>query len=66
MATNLALNPELIIEAQKIGGFKTKKDTVNNALLEFIQRHKQLEIVKLFGSVEYDSKYNYKEGRNRK
>jgi len=66
MATNLALNPKLIIEAQKIGGFKTKKDTVNTALLEFIQRHKQLEIVKLFGSIEYDSKYNYKKGRNRK
>lgn len=66
MATNLALNPKLIIEAQKIGGFKTKKDTVNTALLEFIQRHKQLEIVKLFGSVEYDSEYNYKKGRNRK
>lgn len=66
MATNLALNPKLIIEAQKIGGFKTKKDTVNTALLEFIQRHKQLEIVKLFGSVEYDSNYNHKNGRNRK
>ena len=66
MATNLALNPKLIIEAKKIGGFKTKKDTVNTALLEFIQRHKQLEIVKLFDSVEYDSKYNYKKGRNLK
>lgn len=66
MATNLALNPKLIIEAQKIGGFKTKKDTVNTALLEYIQRHKQLEIIKLFGSIEYDSAYNYKEGRNRK
>ena len=66
MATNLALNPDLLIEAQKIGGFKTKKDTVNTALLEFIQRHKQLEIVKLFGSVEYDPDYNYKNKRNRK
>ncbi len=66
MATNLALNPDLLIEAQKIGGFKTKKDTVNTALLEFIQRHKQLELVKLFGTVDYDSKYNYKNKRNRK
>ena len=66
MATNLALNPKLIIEAQKIGGFKTKKDTVNTALLEYIQRHKQLEIIKLFGSIDYDSDYNYKEERNRK
>lgn len=66
MATNLSLNPKLIIEAQKIGGFKTKKDTVNTALLEYIQRHKQLEIIKLFGSIDYDSDYNYKEERNRK
>ena len=66
MATNLALDPKLIIEAQKIGGFKTKKETVNTALLEYIQRHKQLEIIKLFGSIDYDSDYNYKEERNRK
>ncbi len=66
MATNLALNSNLLVEAQKIGGFKTKKDTVNTALLEFIQRHKQLEIVKFFGTVDYDSEYNYKNGRNRK
>ncbi len=63
MATNLALNNTLLIEAQKIGGFKTKKDTVNTALLEFIQRHKQLEIVKLFGKIDYNADYNYKKSR---
>ena len=63
MATNLALNNTLLIEAQKIGGFKTKKDTVNTALLEFIQRHKQLEIVKLFGKIDYHADYNYKKSR---
>jgi len=65
MATNLALDNTLIIEAQKIGGFKTKKDTVNTALLEFIQRHKQLEIVKLFGKINYNADYNYKKSRKR-
>lgn len=65
MATNLALDNTLIIEAQKIGGFKTKKDTVNTALLEFIQRHKQLEIVKLFGKIDYNADYNYKKSRER-
>jgi len=65
MATNLALDNTLIIEAQKIGGFKTKKDTVNTALLEFIQRHKQLEIVKLFGKIDYNADYNYKKSRKR-
>ncbi|MCK4652994.1 MAG: type II toxin-antitoxin system VapB family antitoxin [Candidatus Cloacimonetes bacterium] len=66
MATNLALDNTLIIEAQKIGGFKTKKDTVNTALLEFIQRHKQLEIIKLFGKIDYNADYNYKKNRERK
>ncbi|HHE38068.1 MAG TPA: type II toxin-antitoxin system VapB family antitoxin [Candidatus Cloacimonetes bacterium] len=65
MATNLALDNSLLIEAQKVGNFKTKKDTVNTALLEFIQRHKQLGIVKLFGKIEYHQKYDYKKGRER-
>lgn len=66
MATNLALNDALLKEAQKIGKFKTKKDTVNEALLEFIQRHKQLEIIKLFNKIDYDADYNYKKNRERK
>jgi hypothetical protein len=66
MATNLALNENLLIEAQKIGKFKTKKETVNTALLEFIQRHKQMEITTLFGKIDYDEDYNYKKGRSKK
>lgn len=63
MATNLALDNKLLVEAQKLGGFKTKKDTINNALLEFIQRHKQSELIELFGKIDYDNDYNYKNGR---
>ena len=65
MPTNLALDDKLLVEAQKIGGFKTKKDTVNTALSEFIQRHKQLEILKLFGKIDYDKDYDYKKSRVR-
>ena len=65
MATNLALDDKLLKEAQEIGGFKTKKETVNSALLEFIQRHKQLQITKLFGKVDYAADYDYKEARQR-
>ena len=66
MATNLALDDKLIIEAQKIGGHKTKKEAVTEALNEYIQRHKQLEIAELFGKISYDENYNYKKGRIRK
>lgn len=65
MPTNLALDSILLLEAQKIGGFKTKKETVNSALAEFIRRHKQMQIIKLFGKIEYDQDYGYKNGRNK-
>ena len=38
MATNLSIDPKLLEEALQVGGFSTKKDTVNQALKEFIQR----------------------------
>jgi len=63
MATNLALNNDLLNLALKVGGFKTKKETVNTALKEFIVRHKQLEIIELFGQLPCDSDYDYKKGR---
>ena len=65
MATNLAIDDNLLVIAQKIAGIKTKKDTVNQALKEFVQRRKQEEIIDLFGNVEYDEDYNYKELRSR-
>ena len=66
MATNLAIDDALLIEAQSIGGHKTKKATVTEALNEYIQRRKQLRIISLFGKVDYDSDYDYKATRSRK
>lgn len=65
MPTNLAIDDRLLTEALKIGGLKTKKETVNEALREFIQRRKQLEIVKLFGKIDVDPAYDYKAQRRR-
>ena len=47
------------------GGLKTKRDTVNLALKEFIQRRKNADILALFGTIDYDADYDYKEARNR-
>lgn len=65
MATNLAIDNNLLVIAQDIAGIKTKKDTVNLALKEFVQRRTQGEIIDLFGSVEYDDDYDYKKMRDR-
>jgi len=63
MATNLAIDDKLLEEAKMIGGHKTKKAVVTEALKEYIQVRKQLEIIKLFGTIEYDSDYDYKSRR---
>jgi Arc/MetJ family transcription regulator len=65
MATNLAIDPELLQKALEVSGLKTKKETVNKALKEFINRRKQLELLDLFGKMDPDSDYDYKAGRSR-
>ena len=63
MPTNLAIDEKLLNEALTIGGYKTKRETVNEALREFVQRRQRLELVKLFGKVDYDTRYDYKRER---
>jgi hypothetical protein len=41
MATHLALDDDVIIEAQRSGQHASKKDAVTAALTEYIQRHRQ-------------------------
>lgn len=63
MATNLSIDTKLLEEALVISGLQTKKDTVNQALTEFVQRRKQRENTSLFGNLPQDTDYNYKKGR---
>lgn len=65
MATNLAIDDALLNKALKIGGKKTKKDTVNEALREFIARREQIKILDLFGTVEYFDDYEPKKARKK-
>ena len=63
MATNLAIDEQLLKEALSVSGLKTKKETVNTALKEFVSRRKQQEILDLFGKFDPDPDYDYKKGR---
>lgn len=54
MPTNLAIDDKLILDAKKIGGHRTKKEAVTEALKEYIQRRKQLKIINIFGEIDYD------------
>ncbi|MFH1703606.1 MAG: type II toxin-antitoxin system VapB family antitoxin [Nitrospirota bacterium] len=66
MATNLAIDEKLLEEALKIGGHKTKKNAVNEALKEYIMKRKQKDILSLFGKVDIDPSYDYKKERKRR
>ena len=65
MATNLAIDDRLLTKALELGGYKSKKDTVNAALDEFIKRRKAKELIDIFGTIEYDASYDYKKMRSR-
>ena len=65
MATNLALDDKIIIQAKKIGHHRTKKEAVMTAIREYIAHKKQLRIIGLFGQIDFDKSYDYKKIRIR-
>ncbi|HKU85975.1 MAG TPA: type II toxin-antitoxin system VapB family antitoxin [Casimicrobiaceae bacterium] len=65
MATNLALDPELVERALELSGETTKRAAVTRALQEFIARRSQRRLVELMGKLEWDDEFNYKSERSR-
>jgi len=65
MATNLSINNELLNNALKISGLKTKKDTVNAALEEFILRRKRKEAMEMFGKIDFEKNWNPRKARGK-
>jgi Arc/MetJ family transcription regulator len=66
MPTNLAIDDKLIETARRVGKHKTKKDAVTAALSEYIAHRKRLEILSLFGTIDFDPAYDYKAERRKK
>mgnify|MGYP001579704118 FL=1 len=63
MATNLALDPELLNEVLEVSGEQTKKAAVTLALREFIERRAQRNLIDYFGQAEWDDTVDYKADR---
>lgn len=66
MPTNLALDDRLLNEALRIGGRRTKRETVNEALREYIQRRRRRDFVRLFGTIDFDPSWDYKKARRKR
>jgi Arc/MetJ family transcription regulator len=65
MATNLALDPDLLDRALAVSGESTKKAAVTLALREFIARREQSRLLELLGALEWDESFDYKAERTR-
>jgi Arc/MetJ family transcription regulator len=66
MPTNLNLDDALLDEAVKLSGKRTKRETVNAALAEYVSRRKQRRILNLFGKLQWDPGFDYKKERKRR
>jgi len=60
MRTNIVLDDRLVKEALRLSRVKTKKEVVNQALKEFVENRKRLNLMDLFGKIEFAKNYNYK------
>jgi len=66
LATNLSLDPELLEQALKVSGERTKKAAVTRALQEFIARRSQKRLLELMDKLEWDNSFDYKRERSRR
>ena len=63
MATHVQIDDALIDAAVRLGGHPTKKAAVTQALMDYVARLEQQKILAVFGTVDYDPAYDYKEQR---
>jgi len=65
MITKLEIDARLLAEAKQIGGYRTNNAVVVAALREYVRR-RQEKVVELFGTIDFDPKYDYKKQRSRR
>ncbi len=58
MIIDFEMDDNLIEQARAIGHHATSEAAITAALEEYIQYRKQLEILDLFGTIDYDDKKN--------
>lgn len=63
--TRVEIDDTLAAKAMKLGGHKTRTEAVTRALTEYVQRLEQMKIISMFGTIDFDSDYDYKKQRSR-
>jgi len=60
MRTNVVIDDDLLEEAKKLSGVKTKREVINLALEEFVASRKRKKLLELAGKIEFHQDYDYK------
>ncbi|MDY6804883.1 MAG: type II toxin-antitoxin system VapB family antitoxin [Cyanobacteriota bacterium] len=63
MITNLKIDEKILEEALALSSNLTANLLIEEALREYIQRRKQLRVLDLFGTIDYEEDYDYKQQR---
>ena len=66
MPTNLGIDEKLLNEALRLGGHRTKKATVNEALQEYIAQRKRLQGLRLLGTISFNPAGETKQVRKKR
>lgn len=66
MRTNIVLDEELVEEAKRLTGIKTKRELVQEALKTLIKTKKRTSLLKLAGKIEFAPGYDHKALREEK
>ena len=66
MRTNIDLDEKMMREALKFSKAKTKKDLIHQALREFVENRRRLNLLDLEGKIEFAEGYDHKRMREGK
>lgn len=58
MRTNIVIDDDLMAEAQKLAGTRTKKETVDLALREMVAQRRRREVLALPGKYKWEGDLN--------
>ena len=64
MRTNIMLDDDLVAAAMKFSGAKTKRAVIQEALQEFVEQRRRLNLLDLEGKVGIDPNYDHKRLRS--
>jgi metal-responsive CopG/Arc/MetJ family transcriptional regulator len=65
MRASFSIEESLVDSACQVGNHPSREAAIEAALREYVERRRQRQIIEMFGTVEFDSTYNFKEARCR-